>query len=96
MTFLLDEKRDMNVYKKQHVWISVAFVTIFVASEAWSTHRDHNSVHVVVVVRSVTLLVPNQLRLKRCINAIQSLQKCKASYNIQVKFKFGDYLQSFD
>ena len=49
----------------------------YVACEAWSTHRDHDSVD--VVVRGVTLLV--SVQLLGCIDFIQSLQKGKPSLN---------------
>ena len=47
--------------------------------EAWSIHRDHDSLCVVVVVGGVgvTLLVSDQLHLKGCIYFIQSLKKIK-------------------
>ena len=55
-----------------------------VACEAWSTHRDHDSVG----VRGVTLLITDQYLLNGCINFIQNLQKSKSSLNAgQVRIK---------
>ena len=55
--------------------VSSHSLTFCVACEAWSIHRDHVSVGVVVVgvaVCIVTLLVSD-----RCINFIQTLKKCQ-------------------
>ena len=61
------------------IWF--ALFVFCVTCEAWSKHRDHDSVEFVVVglvvcvviVRGVTLLVSGQYLLNECINFIQSL-----------------------
>ena len=61
------------------LWYFLIIFTFCVTCEAWSIHRDHDSLCVVVVVGGVgvTLLVSDQLHLKGCIYFIQSLKKIK-------------------
>ena len=71
-------------------WINCHFC---VACEAWSTHRDHDSVG---VVSGVTILVSDRLLLKGCTNFIQTLKTDRASLNTGHVRKGGGKLQNFD
>ena len=61
-------------------YVSKFFYSFYcVVCEAWSPHRDHDSVG--VVFRALQFLFPINIHLKGCTNFIQSLQKGKTSLN---------------